>query len=504
MANSKVEGLDLKKLIKMGKKRAMNFAYVPGDKADQTLMVDKRIKPPILGKTAKKETGATRFAFGTFEVQGKTMVLTCEKVVPNMAKQLKKYLKTQKIPLNVEILDENGNPLESDIEDLPDDPEFDRPEPDGEEQAPEAPVRQDAEPGPTPADLAARLKQVQPALAAAQGDAAAKLKRAAAAAIAQIKAGDIAGAETTLTLLEEAAAKLAARSAQPAQEDVSAADTTADAQALTDRADKLRQAVTGLPDAAAAKLGAALATAERLLGEGKLDVAAATLEKIEAAAARVADAPPPGARKWAAAEARLQPAIDKAMTERRGDLDAINRAMAFARDKAAAGDHDAALKAAARVAELLKQASAMQTTAAAQEAADTVPDDVVPFVQSRLDWGRTRQGLRSEMQTLKSEIEAATAGLDGLDDVPASTQVLFDELDRIDSSLEDALDALAQTADGPEREALRAQAVKIVGSYRDVLDTPFFQAVDDNGFARTNIRGAALSALQQVSDVLAA
>lgn len=435
MAVSKVEGQELKKLIKMGKRREMNFAYVPGDKDDQTLMVDRRLKPGMLGKAAKKETGASKFSFGTFVVQGKEMRLTCERVVPTMARRLKKYLKTQKIPLNVVILDENGNEIENDIEDLPDDPELDQPDPEDGDQdtasAQEAQAQPDPDAAPESggaAELAARLKQVKPALAAAQGEVAGKLKKALAAAVSQIKSGDLAAAERTVAALEAAAQKLSARqAAAPQQAPEPPAQDTGQQQALADRAEALRQAVASAPEAAAKKLGAALAAADKLVAEGKLAVAAATLDKIEQAAARVA---------------------------------------------------------------------------AAQQAAPAA--DSTPIVQSRQDWNRTRLGLQQEMDALKSEIEAATRDVPGLDSVPQRTRVLFDQLAQLDDTLETALDALAGASDEAQRDALRAQASAIVGTYRSVLDTPFFKAVDDNGFTQTNIRGAALAALQQVSDSLAA
>ena len=86
----------------------------------------------------------------------------------------------------------------------------------------------------------------------------------------------------------------------------------------------------------------------------------------------------------------------------------------------------------------------------------------------------------------------------------AHSSVLFTYLDGIDSRLEDTLETLVEAPDGDRREALKTEARGIIDTYRTALDEPFFQAVDNNGFVKTNIRGAALDSLKQVSDALAA
>ena len=55
--------------------------------------------------------------------------------MPTLARKVKKYLKANKINLNVQIADRNGNIIDSDIEDdIPDDPDFLEDEP-GETEA---------------------------------------------------------------------------------------------------------------------------------------------------------------------------------------------------------------------------------------------------------------------------------------------------------------------------------------------------------------------------------
>ena len=125
MADLKLEGADLKKMVKLGKTKRPSFAFCPGEKDDHTMIIDRRKKPEMLGKAARNEGAGKKAAFGYFELNGRNMELTCSRVIPKLAKTLKKYLKTQKIKVNVVVMDEDGTVLDSDIEDLPPDPTMD-------------------------------------------------------------------------------------------------------------------------------------------------------------------------------------------------------------------------------------------------------------------------------------------------------------------------------------------------------------------------------------------
>lgn len=127
MSDLQVEGPGLKKLFKLAKKNPLPFAFNPSTSIPECYLAMHRKKPAkMLGKDAKAEGPGGKAAFGTVKVEKKLLILECERVVPNLAKTLKKYLKLQKIMLNIEVRDENGNALESDIEEgLPDDPELD-------------------------------------------------------------------------------------------------------------------------------------------------------------------------------------------------------------------------------------------------------------------------------------------------------------------------------------------------------------------------------------------
>lgn len=127
MSDLQVEGPALKKLIKIAKKNPLPFGFNPSTAIPECYLAMHRKKPAkMLGKDAKDEGSGGKSAFGTIKVEKKLMILQCERVVPNLAKVLKKYLKLQKVMLNIEVRDADGNVLEADVEDdLPDDPELD-------------------------------------------------------------------------------------------------------------------------------------------------------------------------------------------------------------------------------------------------------------------------------------------------------------------------------------------------------------------------------------------
>lgn len=528
MATEALSGPLLKKKISKAKKAPLSFAFVPGKKPeDSILMLHKKKNPSLLGKEAKAEGDSPKFAFGTIKINGKVAELTCGRHFGQLAKQCKKFLRANKVQLNVIIFSEDGQEIESDVEDLPDDPEFDalaaedETEDDGQEPQQDSQEEEEEEQaqavGPDAGQLAQRLKAVQPAVMAAPGEAGEKLKKVMGMAVQLIKAGELVKADQTVTALEGAVAKLGNAPAAPPPEPAPAAsndnDGKPDTKALIARANALKQPIGAVQGAARDKLIVALTNAAQLIKSGDLAGADALLTKIEAAVAKTAgtasqetaarDALPPEAAKWFAAEGKLAPLVEKAMQEKKGDLDGINRAFNYARELAADGAYDRALAAAGKVAQLLKEAASATTSAAAQEAQDAIPDNVVPFVQSRLAWINTRKALHQQISGLKSAIDSTTSDVEGLEDIPSRSGKLFDYLNDIDTDLEDTLEKLVETPEGDARTALKEQARGIIATYQGVLDTPFFQAVDDNGFVATNIRGSALDSLSKVSAALA-
>jgi hypothetical protein len=115
----------LKKFFKLGKSRELTFAFVPGNgQTDPLLTFHRRKKPDIFGKLARKLGGkpkdddegddggkkkpATKFAYGKMTVDGKTLVLACDKPIPGLEKKVAKLLRAEKVPMEIKIVGTDG------------------------------------------------------------------------------------------------------------------------------------------------------------------------------------------------------------------------------------------------------------------------------------------------------------------------------------------------------------------------------------------------------------
>ena len=562
---------ELKKMVMMGKKRPMNFAYNPGPKEQDLLIIDRIKAPEVLGRLAKKEGKGTKVAAGVFEIDAKKFTIKVPKELPGLAKKLRKYLKTMDYSYKIIVLDSNGTLLESDgsEEDQQDgtpqestasQPET-KPQQTRAQDTPAEPAPQDARPqtaepepdiSPAAQEQAAATAQERSALTerlrklqrpiSDLGTAGAPLGKAAAAVVALLKAGSLDKADTTLAKMEASLAK--AQASRPENNAAGEDKPLPVAKALMARASVVRTDLDGLQGTdteavksllvqglaalkakdwavADARLGeaekafrdASKAAADQLeQTQNSADETAATeasqavQEDANAAVETAQEAPsaaPKSQQKWDAISSQIQAGVDKAMQAKRGDLDGINRAFNYAKSQAEAGEYDSAVAAATNTVKLLKAAASAPVTAA-QDAAETVPDNVVAYRKSRIDWGKTRTGLQAELVKLKMAIDTQTKGIAGLEEIAENTGVLFDYVEELDSSLEAKLDALLGTPDGPQREKLKGEAIGIIGTYRTTLDSDFFQSVDDNGFTKTTIRSTALTALAGVETALAA
>ncbi|MQQ09341.1 hypothetical protein GFB49_12815 [Epibacterium sp. SM1979] len=234
MSGFKVEGLEIKKQLKIAKKQPISFSYNPGKGGDdQYFGLDRRKPPKVLGQEAKKEGDGAKFAFGTCTLEGKVLTLTCEKLVPALAKTLKKYLRKQKVPLNVQILDPAGNLVDSDIsDDIPDDPEFadEQPaapatpdEPTTTQQDPEPPVEAkaptepepEAKSGPDPKEVAKKLAAIKGDIQTLPEAAQKKLVPAFEKIVGALKGGKVEVADAAATKLAAAVADAKAKAPPP-------------------------------------------------------------------------------------------------------------------------------------------------------------------------------------------------------------------------------------------------------------------------------------------------
>lgn len=146
------------------------------------------------------------------------------------------------------------------------------------------------------------------------------------------------------------------------------------------------------------------------------------------------------------------------------------------------------------------KAATNEKTQPPADAPDAKGPDPARMAQLRQSWDAARQAALGDMKTLIGAIAQATRGLPGLDDAPRRASALAGHFKPFDARMGKALKALeAQPGD----DRLHKAVAGLVQEYRKLLDTEFFRAVDDNGFAKTGIRAALIRPLDQIRQVLA-
>ena len=116
MSKYAVADKELKKLLTQSKQKPVNFAYAPGKAPpDDYLGMDRIKASSAILKEGKAEKGG-KVASGTLMLEGRDVQLTCETLIPNLAKRFKKHLKVYKITFNVIVMDMDGTVLESDVD----------------------------------------------------------------------------------------------------------------------------------------------------------------------------------------------------------------------------------------------------------------------------------------------------------------------------------------------------------------------------------------------------
>lgn len=257
MSDYAVTGDELKNLLKIAKKRPLQFAYCPAQSAEKDLLALHRKKPgAIMAKALRAEGEGNKLAFGTLSVGGKLVTLECEKVLPALARKVKKFLKFNKVQRNVRVLDADGNLLEEDIEDLAEDPDDgdDIAATDADDTDDDDADTDDTAVGTDDTDagdqfdasaLVARIKAMEPRIAQLGEDRAAPLRKAMVAAIGFVKDANGPQAEGMLDRIDAALLKLGDQGA-PSQTPPQAG--TAAQQKLQQAAALLAQRVKALPE----------------------------------------------------------------------------------------------------------------------------------------------------------------------------------------------------------------------------------------------------------------
>ncbi|MGB3278827.1 MAG: hypothetical protein WBA92_06510 [Pseudorhodobacter sp.] len=108
MGEFQTEGGELKKLVKIARTKSLGFAFCPASDDQPLFCIHRRKKPEVLGKVLRKESGQTKVAFGTLKAEGKTLNLTCARLVPGLSKKLKKFMRSQKLSVDIIVFDMDG------------------------------------------------------------------------------------------------------------------------------------------------------------------------------------------------------------------------------------------------------------------------------------------------------------------------------------------------------------------------------------------------------------
>jgi len=521
MSEMALKGAELKKLLKVAKKREIAFAYAPGKKPeDDVFSLDRKKAPDVVSRLVRKESDGSKYAFGLASVNGKVISLMCERELPNMAKSLKKLFKAEKCPMNVVILDQSGNVLEEDIEDLPDDDLLDDEDDlDDEEQDDEARRK-------TVLEMAGTVKNK---LGGLPENVRKALSEHYASAVKALQAGDLDTAESGFKKLLAAINKVdapktdksdgAAPPPPPPPSDPALVQLSGTAASLEKRIDGLQDGesktkllgvlerlnkqieakdIKGAAETAKV-LGAAITKASAAQTQLAKDTDDTDDDVAQNETPLVDHMGTEDGRAWSDAFANLEAPVLAALGKGFGDVSKMRAAWSAFTDAGSKQKYDGALKLVPGIEKLLADAEAAENS----EAEKDIPTNIVPFVRARLGWIKARTSLRGELGKLQNAIISQCQG-EEYEGIADDTKELFEYLDALDDKLENALEALVQEPDGKKREELKKKARSILSDFQAELETPFFKDVDgNNGFTTVSVRGTALPALSAVNSALA-
>ena len=483
MGELSIEGDELKKLIKVAKQRPLAFAVVPG-KTDEDFLfsLHRKRSADVLGKGLKKEGTGDKYAFGLCAVEGKVMTLTCERELPNLAKRLKKWLKSQKAPHNVKILDANGNVIDEDIEDLGDEAEDDAAD-DNVELFEDYGDAVD----PKVAELRKKFLAVVPMVRALDGEAKPKLQAAVKLGLEKINDSDLDAAGKLLSHILAELKKAPKASAEEPSEDLRAL------------AEKLKSLRAGCLEAPPPANNTLLKAWELAAAKLKAKDAAAATKIIEKITSELSKSPQldPLQVKWEQTWETLSPKLLAALNADVPDAQKLRAAMTLADETAAGGDYKKALLIADRLEVRLKEALQAKD-AQTEERTERVAS--VDFTKTRLMWVEARKTLKAEMDRVADAIVKACTG-DDFTGMQEAVKGLYTYLDPLDEKLNDALDDLINDEDASSRETKKKTCLSVIESYQQVLSTGFFNDIDNkNGFVSgVKVQQTAVSALDKIA-----
>ncbi|MQQ10097.1 hypothetical protein GFB49_16640 [Epibacterium sp. SM1979] len=262
-------------MMREGAKKSMSFAFSMDENRDPLVMIQPGNKPETLRPLMKKSGGKMPMIWGTYTVRSDVAEFVCEEYAKSVLSQLKRFFQQNRPGVNVVFTDSGGNTLDSLKPTAAATPVEDSDDLDVTGQDPQAV-------GP----LIKRLKRIEPRIALAPGELELKMRKALAKCVSQINTGDLQMAETTLTVIERAIARIG----QDREDEDTAMNRAAREQqgralrSSVERARALSANIARTPGSPARdKLERAIHQAARLLKDKNTDEADAVMDKVEAA-----------------------------------------------------------------------------------------------------------------------------------------------------------------------------------------------------------------------------
>ena len=276
MKPTRIDGSEIRSMVREGAKRRTSFAFCMDGNSDPLLLIQPGSKPEQLRPLLKKEGGKSPMTWGTYVVRSDEMEMTCEQATTKAITNLKKFLRANKPKVNVLFRDDGGNLLDS-----------------------LKPEKSTSDDGVTTLDevstpsvdqklvrpLLARAKRIKSRIGQAPGPLERKLKLGLSKSLSHINEGRLEEAQTLLTVVEQAVARIGAD-----REDADASMKRADREGRSrtlgadlQRAKQLRASVGRVPGSHRTKLDRAVHVAARLLKQRDYDKARVVMDRIETA-----------------------------------------------------------------------------------------------------------------------------------------------------------------------------------------------------------------------------
>ncbi len=213
------------------------------------------------------------------------------------------------------------------------------------------------------------------------------------------------------------------------------------------------------------------------------------------------DAVDPAKGEWEKRFGALEPIINEALSKGLVEkVDDLRKLRDWATGMAIDGQFAKAVEALPRIEAILATAPADGKSAFEAE----IDPEVKPFAMARLRWSGARSTMMYEVKRLESEIIAAAAEDELLEEAAANVSTLMQNVAKLDDRLGTKLDSIVNANTGSDRDRLKGEARAVIGEYEAELSKPFFGDVDNNsGFASVAVASTARAALADIARVLA-